>query len=226
MRFSAWQNQYIERVAQSAAIINFEKDRPSEEEALKARLRLAGASTCLFELGSGSGHHLIELAAQNPDALVVGVELRYKRAYRTVEKAGLRNLNNLMVIRGDARSLAQYVAPLSLDAIYVNFPDPWSKRRWLKHRLLSEEFLAVLSDSLRVGGLFSYRTDHREYFEATRSIVLKMQNLEVVRDIEDLHRNASEGSHIPTEFEGLFRSQGEAVYLLEARKRGVTHQSA
>lgn len=218
MRFSGWKNQYIDLVSGAASIINFKIDRPSEDESAQVRARIEAASNCIFELGSGSGHHLIELAIQNPNSLVVGIELRYKRAFRTVEKAAQRNLNNLLVVRGDARHFSEFVPPNSLAAIYVNFPDPWSKRKWLKHRLLNETFVAVLVNSLSTHGVFSYRTDHAEYFEATRQIVLKMQNLEVVRHIEDIYRNAPAAALIPTEFEGLFRSRGDAVYLLEAQK--------
>ena len=218
MRFSGWKNQYIDLVSQSASIINFERDRPSQQESARVRARLEAASKCICEIGSGSGHHLLELALQNPDCLVLGIELRYKRAFRTVEKAAQRNINNILVLRGDARALSEFASAEAFDAIYVNFPDPWSKRRWLKHRLLTSDFVAVLVNSLKRAGVFSYRTDHAEYFEATRQIVLKMQNLEVLRHIEDIYRNSPSSPLIPTEFEGLFRSRGDAVYLLEARK--------
>ena len=218
MRSSRWKNQYIDLVAQTESIINFERDQPSQQESALVRSRIELAPNCICEIGSGSGQHLIELALQKPECLVIGIELRYKRAFRTAEKAAQRGIKNILVLRGDARYLADFIPADSLSSIYVNFPDPWSKRRWLKHRLLTPEFLVLLVNSLKPTGVFSYRTDHSEYFEATRQIVLKMQNLEVLRHIEDIYRNSPSSSLIPTEFEGLFRSRGDAVYLLEARK--------
>ncbi len=82
----------------------------------------------------------------------------------------------------DGRFLAQLFAPAELDAILVFFPDPWTKVKKAKHRLLQPETLASWLTLLKPNGFFCLRTDQKVYFdwvaEALEKLGMKMSPLD------------------------------------------------
>lgn len=171
-----------------------------------------------LELGCGSGAHIIGLAERAPDTVFIGFELRFKRSFKAAEKAFNARLNNVLVLRTNAKVLSELFPSNSLSAVYVNFPDPWEKKRWKKHRLLSPEFLDVIWDKLEIGGVLSYKTDHAEYFLETAKILQNSGKWLIEKFTQDLHSSEFADSNILTEFERLFLSKGLKVNLLEAKK--------
>lgn len=194
--------------AASDGIIVNTAGQPTAEDIAAVRRHLEQFPRVVFELGSGSGRHLITLAERHPEDLHVGMELRYKRAYRTIEKACDRGLTNLVVLRADARYLSLLCEESSIDAIYINFPDPWDKRRWLKNRLIQPEFVDAMGRLLKVGGVLSYKTDHPDYFSSAIEVIRRCTLFVESRLTTNLAESAWGAESIPTEFECLFRSKG------------------
>lgn len=194
--------------AASEGILVNTATEPSEPDVRAVRALLSGAQRVVCELGSGSGRHLITLAKRSPDTVFIGMELRYKRAYRTIEKARQQGVSNLFVLRANAQDISKLFPAESLEAIYINFPDPWDKRRWLKNRLIQERFVAELANLLRPGGFFSYKTDHPEYFASAVAIIRANPRFAELRITDDLSASPWIEESVPTEFELLFRAKG------------------
>jgi len=214
----AWENQYMRLVRTKPGIIVAESDRELAESSRHEVQSLLGAyKECYVELGSGSGMHLIRLAQKAPESLCVGLEIRFKRAFKTGEKAELQGLRNVRVLRTDAKQIHHLFQPGQVSGFFVNYPDPWDKRRWLKNRLLSVELLNTMHDLLKPGGFLRYKTDHQEYFASTRGI-MDSSKWRAVKVTTDLLASEHWQDNIPTEFEMLFRSQGKALCLLEAQR--------
>ena len=105
---TGWENQYIQLVTTKPDFIVAERDRESPERSKAAIEAVKGNYKGVFvEIGSGSGMHLLRLAEQNPEMLCVGLEIRFKRAYKTGEKAEKLGLPNVLVVRTDARYIAE-----------------------------------------------------------------------------------------------------------------------
>jgi len=173
------------------------------------------------ELGSGSGEHLVSRASQDPNTLYIGIEIRFKRIYRTAQKAVQSNLKNILLIRIFAEDIESLFVKNSLDIIYINFPDPWAKRRWLKHRLVSDSYLVVLRKLLKKDGIFSFKTDHPDYFAAVEtSLGNSAESWKILKKTTDLYKSPWINNNIPTEFEKLFLSKGLPVNFLEATPIG------
>ena len=166
----------------------------------------------ILEIGSGSGNHLIELAKRHPKAMVVGMELRYKRIVRTAQKAKQQGIQNLCVLQWDGNLFHTLLRPEKLDAVYLNFPDPWSKKKHQSRRIFLGNFLERLHRCLCPGGFFSLKTDHGEYFqnflEVAQSYLCSERNspfpLFLAQVTWDLYRSPWVKENIPTEFEMLF----------------------
>ncbi|HMO17460.1 MAG TPA: hypothetical protein PJ989_05170 [Oligoflexia bacterium] len=197
----------------------------------------------LVEFGSGSGGHIIELAKMKPNTLCLGFEIRFKRAVRTIEKAIKENINNVYIFRGRSE-LAREILRLPdiiidsedgiVDEVYINFPDPWEKKRQRKHRILSKNLFVVLDSIMRTGGLIAVKTDHKEYFESFLSDLgllgvgdkltgQKKHNFIIEELVHDLHMNIetlneiSSEARVRTEFEKLFIQQGLPIFYLKMR---------
>lgn len=174
----------------------------------------------IVELGSGSGQHLISLALRFPDCCVLGFELRYKRAVRTIEKSIKAGIENVFVARTSALNLSTLVLPETVSQLYVNFPDPWSdKRRWKKHRLLNDETLSMIATCMAPDGIFRYKTDHRECFDDVTQRLKAHPKYAICGITEDLHNSPFFHDNLLTEFEEMFCAQGLPIYFVQANAR-------
>lgn len=210
-----WKNKYIDLIHSLPDYIVSIEDKSEVSIAKdKIQARCNGYSNVYVEIGSGSGHHLIERAKLEPEGLFIGFELRYKRTFRTAQKAEKDHLKNLIVIRGNAEFLPDLFNEDQIKGVYVNFPDPWDKRRWQKHRLLNQEFLVELSKFLRPDGFLAYKTDHQEYFHSTLKLIDSLKEFKLGEVTEDLYASQYLSHNVTTEFEQLFLSQNLPVFYL------------
>lgn len=215
----AWENKYIQLVATKPEIIVAEKDRETPDQSRQAVAKARQAFSGIYvEIGSGSGLHLLELAKQNPAILCVGLEIRFKRAFKTGEKAERLGLSNVLVMRTDARYIGEIFDVAGVSAFFVNYPDPWDKRRWKKNRIVNEEMITTMHGLLCDGGFIRYKTDHHEYFHSTNAL-FTAPDWQRMKYSTDLLQSPWANENIPTEFEHLFRSQNKPLCLLEVAKR-------
>ncbi len=212
-KFSTWVNPYRAKLQDYAErIFSLEDNLPALRSQVQA---LMDASTqCFCEIGSGSGNHLVELGRRCPDAAVFGFEIRYKRSVRTIEKAMAADVENVYVLRMPAENMEKIFPPRSLARVYVNFPDPWAKRKQWKHRVLSEEFLNSMQQLLTEEGLVSVKTDHNEYYESFREILRADSRFSCFAETRDYYRSEFCQENIETEFELLFKHKGQRINFL------------
>ena len=121
----------------------------------------------VLEVGFGDGRfwpHHAQAFAETPNYL--GVELSgvsLLKAHRRLKSAGI---TNAILSKMPADVLVRGVIPVGgLDAIIVNFPDPWPKAGHEEHRLLRVPFFQLAASRLKPGGSILFTTDHDEYFE-------------------------------------------------------------
>ncbi len=224
MEFKRWKNKYIELVgSKPGKILACPDDKLSDSERDILQQNLRSCSQVYCDLGSGSGGHTIEQARLLPEALFLAVEVRFKRAFRTIEKAEGLGIGNILVVRLAVQDFLVELPDNSVQGFFINFPDPWDKPRWFKNRLINERFISALSSKLKIGGFISYKSDHRRYFEQACDLFKNSEQLQIERISYDLHAESSSQSagaqaNIMSEFEKLFRFKGLAVNLLLLRK--------
>ena len=149
-----------------------------------------------IEIGFGSGRHLLYQAKNNPNALVIGIEV-YKPSIEQVAKLAKANgLENVRLINTDARLLLSLVGSNLVDRVFLHFPVPWDKAE--HRRVVSSAFALECERILKLGGKFELRSDSKEYcdfslskfLEPTNSKIeaFKNRNLEVTSKYEDRWR--------------------------------------
>lgn len=129
------------------------------------RIDLPGDRRIALEIGSGKGKFITDIARDHPDDLFIAMEVNMNVCYRIVEKRDEYDLDNLIIVLGDARHMTEYVDADAIDHIYLNFSDPWPKKRHHKRRLTAPSFLKSYRRILKKNGTLSFRTDHHDFFE-------------------------------------------------------------
>ncbi|MCA9037277.1 MAG: tRNA (guanosine(46)-N7)-methyltransferase TrmB [Planctomycetaceae bacterium] len=125
-----------------------------------------------LDIGCGRGLFLFNAAVNNPQVNYLGLEIDYREGRRTATRLMKRDLTNARVIGGDAkRVLTELIAPSSVSAAHVYFPDPWWKKRHHKRRIFTEEFLDMLATIIQPGGHLHSWTDVAEYWDVISDLV-------------------------------------------------------
>ena len=154
------------------------------------------------EIGFGSGRHLLYQAKHNPQILIIGVEI-YSPAIEQVAKLAMKEgLNNVLLIKSDARLLLNELASNVLSRIFLHFPVPWDKQA--HRRVMSAEFAKECLRVLKPKGQFELRTDSKEYFEFSQKI-FSSQNVQTTK-------NANLG--VTSKYEARWKRQEKDIYDL------------
>jgi len=118
----------------------------------------------VLEIGCGMGETTAQIAAAQPDRDFLGIEVHAPGVGALLSRIDALGLTNVRVIRHDAvEVVANMIAPGSLAAIHVFFPDPWPKKRHHKRRLLKPAFVHELALRLAPGGRLHIATDWEDY---------------------------------------------------------------
>lgn len=141
---------------------------------LQADELFGGAEAPLeVDLGSGDGRFLLAMAEKLPQRNFIGVERLLGRVRKTCRRADREGLANIQVLRLETTYAVEWLLPKqSADRVHLLFPDPWPKKKHHKRRLMAQpDFLKSVSELLKDGGEFLFKTDHEEYFEIAKETV-------------------------------------------------------
>ena len=167
-----------------------------------------------IEIGMGKGDFIIGMAKKYPNINFIGIEKYESVMVRAIEKLEELELSNLKLIRMDAIDINK-VFNKEISTIYLNFSDPWPKKRHAKRRLTSDIFLK-LYDNIFIGnphiiqktdniGLFSYSIESlSKYGYTLERVSMDLKN-------EDI-------DNVETEYEKKFMSMGVNINYLNAKK--------
>ncbi|MEN8218289.1 MAG: tRNA (guanosine(46)-N7)-methyltransferase TrmB [Pseudomonadota bacterium] len=119
-----------------------------------------------LEIGFGSGDALVTMAKAHPEHDYLGIDIYRPGIGHLLLQIEAAELTNVRVICADAVEVLQDQLPLySLDAVYLFFPDPWSKKRHQKRRLVQPDFVKLLAQRMKSGGYLQLATDWENYAE-------------------------------------------------------------
>lgn len=137
-------------------------------EALKAELseKYPTPIRLTLEAGCGHGHFLTAYASEHPGSDNLGVDIVSKRIRKALNKRDKRELKNLHFLKGALEEVLEALpASVSLERIFMLFPDPWPKKRHHKHRMLQPRLLAAFAGHATQDCKLHFRSDHSENFE-------------------------------------------------------------
>lgn len=164
------------------------------------------------EVGCGKGKFTAETAQANPDVLLIAVERCREAMVVAMEKARDMGLTNVYYIDMDVAEIENIFAPGEIDRLFINFPDPWPRKKNAKRRLTHRGFLDKYCRVVREGGEFHFKTDNAPLFAFSLEEFAAC-GLETKNVTDDLHKDGPVG--IMTGYEEKFYALGTPIHRCE-----------
>lgn len=166
-----------------------------------------------IEYCAGNGAWILQKAIENPHINWVAVEQKFERVRKIWIKSQRLSLPNVIVVCGEALTFTKfYLASNSLDAIYVNFPDPWPKERHAKNRLIQKPFVEELARVVKDKGKAILVTDDIPY---SRQMCHEMlQNVYWSPSFPDPYFKTEWENYGNSYFDSLWREKGRTIHYI------------
>lgn len=189
------------------------------------RLKKVGSFQALFdnenpislEIGCGIGDFIVQMAARHPERNYIAIDIFNRGCRQTCTRIDSSGLTNIRMLRMEARYLMNhYLGKDSLEAIYINCPDPWPKKSQRKRRLLNQNFLDLALFCLRPEGELYFSTDFTDYGESAAELLNSEQRFNNVHDAPYTHEL---GDYPISKYMRRFLDLGQPIYFCHYRKK-------
>lgn len=190
----------------------------AELERLEWSRLFGDAKPIELEIGVGKAGFLLRRALANPQINFFGIEWANEFYKYAVDRMQRWNVPNVRIARTDASHFIRVQCPReSLAMLHVYHPDPWPKKRHHKRRLFQPPFVDAAVQCLAHGGRWAVQTDHAEYFDIIRPLLVAHPELEEIPFDDPSAGVVDEG--VATNFEIKYRKEGRAIYRIAVRRR-------
>jgi tRNA (guanine-N7-)-methyltransferase len=171
-----------------------------------------------IEIGFGKCGFLLNIGAQQPTINFVGIELSrryYRKGITKIQKAGLTNIK---LIWGEAAHIFnRYVPDNSVTNIYINFPDPWPKKRHAKRRLLRIEVANLFAQKLKPAGCIEIATDSESYINQVQEIFRANSMYEMLSYQTGNHHGRVRA--YSSDYELMFLKEGKIIHYVKYKRK-------
>lgn len=168
-----------------------------------------------IEVGSGMGQFITTLAAKHPEINFISMEREKSVMIKVLDKVIEQGLTNIKLICNDAIELNDYFKDGEVSRLYLNFSDPWPKKRHTKRRLTYQTYLALYKQVLKDDGEIHFKTDNRGLFAYSLESMSQF-GMYFTKINLNLHEEDDE-ENIETEYERKFSDKGSRIYRMEAK---------
>lgn len=163
-----------------------------------------------LEIGMGKGSFLIEHALKNKSVNFIGFEKYPSVLLNAIDRIEKEKIDNIKIICADAGNIDK-IFYKEISKLYLNFSDPWPKKRHEKRRLTSDVFLKKYNSIFKGFKVIEQKTDNDMLFDY--SLESYKRNHYFV-----LKKNKNYFDSIRTEYENKFISKGKNINYVKAVK--------
>ena len=170
-----------------------------------------------IEIGMGKGDFIYQNALKHPENNYIGIE-----KFPSVLAAAINKINknqslpNLKLMHFDAIELENVFENGEIDHLFLNFSDPWPKKRHAKRRLTSDTFLKKYDKIFKGKKRIIQKTDNIGLF--AYSITSLSTYGYTIDDVTLDLKNEGDFNNVQTEYEKKFDSLGIKICRLKAHK--------
>lgn len=177
----------------------------------------------VLEIGCGIGDFVVTMATRHPELNFIALDFYNKGCLKSCNRAERAGLSNVRIIRDEARTfIRRCLPPASLQAVFINCPDPWPKRHHRKRRLVNQEFIRFLEPYLCPGAAFHFTTDFDDYGIDVARLMSQQTGFENAL-APDAWRHDLEG-YPRTKYMLKFMAEGKEIYFVHYRRQTVESQ--
>ena len=161
-----------------------------------------------LEIGSGKGEFLLLMAEKFPNEFFLGVEKNVTCSGFACKKLVENEINNAKLVWNDVVNIFPLIKDKSVKHIFLNFSDPWPKKRHFKRRLTSERFLLEYKRILTKNGQLIFKTDNLDLFNYSLELFKEngFKNIELTNDYL-----GEDNYDAKTEYEAFFNNEGTKI---------------
>ena len=172
----------------------------------------------VLEIGCGVGDFAARMATLHPQWNYLAIDYYNKGCLKTCKRADKAGLDNLRVVRDEARSFMERCIPRqSLRAVIINCPDPWPKIRHRKRRLVTSEFMGYLGEFMVPEADLYFATDFVDYGLDVAALMPGIAGFENAI-APDPYRHVLEEYPL-SKYMLKFMAEGKQIYYIHYRKR-------
>ena len=182
----------------------------------------------LVEIGCGKGKFIAQLSEENPEDRFIAIEGFSSVIYRAAEKVRKGGQDNVRFILDFVFDLGTWFDEGEIDGIYLNFSDPWPKKKNAKRRLTYRDRLEQYNKALAPGGFLRIKTDNDDFFQFTLEEIEEYNErrkrtddkayFEILKLTRDLHNSEWKDDSPMTEYESKFVETGKNINYVELKK--------
>ncbi|DAZ98926.1 TPA: hypothetical protein N0F65_001365 [Lagenidium giganteum] len=162
-----------------------------------------------LDIGCARGKYLMELAQEKQGVTnFVGVEIRQNVVNDAIEEAQRLQLRNLVLLHANMnfqQHLLLPALPAPVQSVSIFHPDPWMKKKHIKRRLVTPEFVKELASLLPDKTPVYVQTDVLELFEF-------MTEIFEASGCYSTHELPENPFGLPTDREKFVMGQGGDIY--------------
>ena len=161
-----------------------------------------------LEIGSGKGEFILKMAQKFPTRNFLAVEKNVTCAGIALKKLVENEIDNVKFLYKDGFEVVKLLKDQSVNILYLNFSDPWPKKRHFKRRLTHSNFLSEYKRILKKDGLLIFKTDNTDLFsyslESFTEAGFKVKSV-------DENYDGLDPEDTQTEYETFFRNEGTPI---------------
>jgi tRNA (guanine-N7-)-methyltransferase len=172
----------------------------------------------VVEIGFGRGEFLRQLAVERPQVAHVGVEVSFKRVLKMARRLARSGIRNIRLVEGTGEEMVRELLPeSSVETFWINFSDPWPKKRHHRRRLIQPPFVHDLAVRLQPGGRVEIATDHGGYAEWIEQALAAEPLLENIHTPQPFLREVP--GRMPTAYQLEWLQEGRSLRFWSYRRR-------
>ena len=170
-----------------------------------------------LDIGFGAGSFLLEMAIREPEYNFVGIDMYHKGIRKIITRINKLSIKNIRIVYGDAREkIASIFEDGEISEIYINFPDPWPKKRHTKRRLIKPPFIKMLASKLIPLGKLHLATDYEPY---AKEMLTCLESESRLKNKSGLQKFLPAREDIPkSKYEKNYIKAGEKIFYLDYTK--------
>lgn len=199
--------------------INLTVPEPAEKKGKWRTLYNNSANPLHLEIGCGKGAFITGMAEKNPEVSFIAMECVKNVIVTAMEKTAALGYENIIFLNNNAEHICEYFEKGEVDKIYLNFSDPWPKKRQAGRRLTHANYLNLYKEILSPEGCIVQKTDNRGLFDF--SVESFKENGWTLKNVSyNFHSGETPqellDANVITEYERRFMDLGQPIHRLEA----------
>lgn len=168
-----------------------------------------------LDIGMGKGDFIINMALANNQINFYGLDKFPTVIYKAINKLNKfdKPLTNIKFLAIDIVDILNFFPKNYIDKIFLNFSDPWPKKRHAKRRLTSNTYLDIYKQLLKKDGVIEFKTDNDNLYEYSLDTIKNRKDIKIIKFTKNLHK-LNKANTILTEYEKKFIGMGIPIKFI------------